>query len=72
MRETKSGELHKVKYEQYLRNQAVKVGIGRTLNVKGAPAYVINGLVIQQHSNISVFQEGVGREDTVVGLNNRG
>lgn len=44
----------------YLRNQSVKVGIGRTLYVKRAPANIIYSLIIEQHSNISVLQKGVG------------
>jgi hypothetical protein len=57
--------------DNHLRDKAVEVGVGGSFNVKGAPANIIDGLIVQKHSHISVFQEGVGREDTVVGLNNR-
>ncbi len=60
------------RHEQYLRDQSVKIGVCGALNVKGAPADIIDCLIIKQHSNISVLQNGVGREDTIVGLNNRG
>lgn len=56
----------------YLRNQTVKVGVSGAFDVQGAPADVIDGLVVEQHSHISVFKQGVSGEDTVVGLNHRG
>ena len=56
----------------YLRNKAVEVGVGGTLNVERASADVINGFIVQEDSNIGVLQERMGGEDTVVWLNNRG
>jgi hypothetical protein len=55
-----------------LRNGPVKVSIGGPLDVKGATANVVHSLVIQHDSHISVLQEGVGGENTVVGLHNGG
>ena len=55
----------------HLGDKAVEVGVGGSLNVKGAPANIIDDLIVQKYSHISVFQEGVGGEYTVVGLNNR-
>lgn len=56
----------------YLRNKAVEVGVGGTLNVERASADVINGFIVQEDSNIGVLQERMGGEDTVVWLNNGG
>lgn len=56
----------------YLRNKAVQVGVGGALNVKGAPADVINGFIIKKHCHISVLKEGMGRKDAVVGFYNGG
>ena len=53
----------------YLRHKPVEVGVGWALNVKGAAADVIDGLIVEQDSNISVLQEGMGGQDTVVWLN---
>ena len=54
----------------YLRHKPVEVGVGWALNVKGAAADVVDGLIVKQDSNISVLEEGVGGQDTVVWLNN--
>ncbi len=51
-----------------LGNQAVEVGVGGALNVQGAAANVIDGLIVKHDSNIGVLQEGVGGEHRVVGL----
>lgn len=67
-RATDSNESHA---NIYLRDKAVEVGVGGSLNVKGPPTDVIDGLIVQKYSHISVFQEGMGRQDTVVRLNNR-
>ena len=56
----------------YLRHKPVEVGVGWALNVKGAAADVVDGLVVKQDSDISVLEEGVGGQDTVVWLNNWG
>nr|CAB3461411.1 unnamed protein product [Digitaria exilis] len=50
----------------YLRHKPVEVGVGWALNVKGAAADVIDGLIVKQDSHISVLKEGVGGQDTVV------
>jgi hypothetical protein len=57
---------------QYLGYKPVEVGVGWALNVKGAAADVVDGLVVEQYGDISVLEEGVGGQDTVVWLNHRG
>jgi hypothetical protein len=52
-----------------LSNQSVEVGVSGTLNVEGTSADVVDGLVVEHESNISVFEEGVSGEHGVVGLN---
>ena len=56
----------------YLRHQPVQVGVRRTLDVKGATADVVDCLVIEKDSNISVLQKRVGGQHRVVRLNNGG
>ncbi|GIL73334.1 hypothetical protein Vretifemale_3527, partial [Volvox reticuliferus] len=53
-----------------LSNQAVQVGVGRALDVEAAAANVINSLVVEHDRHIGVLQQGVGRQDGVVWLNN--
>ncbi|BAT13425.1 Os11g0247350, partial [Oryza sativa Japonica Group] len=55
-----------------LGHKPVEVGVGWALNVEGAAADVIDGLIVEQDSDIGVLKEGVGGEDTVVWLNHRG
>jgi len=55
-----------------LGNQTIEVGVGWSLNVQGATADVVDGLIIKHDRDISVLQEGVGGEDRVVRLNNSG
>lgn len=55
-----------------LRDETVEVGVGRSLNVKGASTDVIDSFIVEEDGDISVFQERVSGEDTVVRLNNRG
>merc|ERR1712159_402527 len=55
-----------------LRDDAVQVGVGRALNVKAAAADIIDGLVVQTESHISVLQQRVGRKDVIVGLDHSG
>jgi hypothetical protein len=57
---------------QYLGHKPVEVGVGWALNVKGAAADIVDGLVVEQYGDISVLEEGVGGQDTVVWLNHRG
>jgi len=52
-----------------LGNQPVKVGVSRTLNVEVTTADVIKSFVVHLASDISVLQEGVYTEDTIVRLN---
>ena len=42
-----------------MRNQSIKVSIGPTINVKRVLANIIDSLIIEQDSNISVFEEEV-------------
>lgn len=56
----------------HLRYEAIEVGVGGALNVKGAPADVIDGFIVEEDCNVCVFEERVGGEDTVVGFDNRG
>ena len=51
-----------------LSNEAVKVGVGGTLDVQGAPTDVVHSLVVEHDSDICVLQQGVGGEHGVVGL----
>lgn len=44
----------------YLRYKAVEIGVSRALNVKGTPADVVNGLIIEKYRDVSVLKEGVG------------
>jgi len=55
-----------------LGDESVEIGVGGSLNVEVSSADVIDGLVIDHNSNIGMLEEGVGREDGVVGLNNGG
>ena len=54
-----------------LRDKAVKIAVGGSLNVKRAPANVIDSLIVKEKSHISVLQKGVSWENTVVGFNNK-
>jgi hypothetical protein len=56
----------------YLRDKAIKVCVSGTLNIKGSAANVIDGFIVEENSDISVFKEGMSRKDTVVGFNHRG
>jgi hypothetical protein len=51
-----------------LGNQSVKVGVGRSVDVEGSLANVIDGLIVEHESYIGVLKEGVGRKHRVVGL----
>merc|ERR1719381_189856 len=46
----------------------VEVGIGWPLDVQGATADVIDGLVVHHEGTVGVLQSGVGGQDGVVGL----
>ena len=55
-----------------LRDEAVEVGVGRALDVEVAAADVVEGLVVEQKVHVGVLEEGVGREDGVVRLDDGG
>mmetsp|Transcript_29500 Transcript_29500/g.47309 ORF Transcript_29500/g.47309 Transcript_29500/m.47309 type:complete len:463 (+) Transcript_29500:77-1465(+) len=55
-----------------LSNQTVEVGVGRTLDVEGSTADIVDSLVVKHNSNIGVLEKGVGGKDGVVWLNNSG
>lgn len=63
------GQGLKKKKSEYLRDEAVKVGVGGPLNVKGLAADVVNGLVVEENGNIGVLQKRVSRQNRVVRLN---
>jgi len=52
-----------------LSNKSVQVGVGWSFNVELSSADIVDSFVINHGSNISVFQEGVGTEDSVVWFN---
>ena len=52
-----------------LGNESVQVGVGWSLDVEVSSADIVNGLVIEHNGDISVLEEGVGGEDSVVWLN---
>ncbi len=49
-------------------DQTVQVGVRRALNVQRAAANVVDGLIVQHDGDVSVLQQGVGRQDRVVRL----
>ena len=51
-----------------LRDKSVEVGVGGSLDVKVSSADIVDGLVVEHDSDVSVLKEGVGGEDGVVGL----
>ncbi|RUS71735.1 hypothetical protein EGW08_020500, partial [Elysia chlorotica] len=51
-----------------LANQAVQVGVSRSLNVQVAPADVVDGLVVHHEGTVRVLQGRVSRQDRVVRL----
>ena len=55
-----------------LSNESVQVGVGGSLDIEVSSADIIDGLVVEHNGDIGVLEEGVGREDGVVGLNNSG
>jgi len=52
-----------------LANQAVKVGVRRSINVKIAATDVVDGLVVDHKGAVGVLQGGVCSQDSVVGFN---
>jgi hypothetical protein len=55
-----------------LSNKSVQVGVGGSLDIEVSSADIINGLIVEHNSDISVLEERVGRENGVVRLNNGG
>lgn len=56
----------------HLSDQSVKVGVGGSIDVQGSLADIVDGLIVEHESDISVLQQGVGGEHRVVGLNDSG
>ena len=52
-----------------LSNESVQVGVGGSLNIEVSSADIVDGFIIKHNSDISVLEEGVGSEDSVVRLN---
>jgi hypothetical protein len=55
-----------------LGDQTVKVGVGRALDVQGATADVVHGLVIDHDGDVSVLEERVSGQHRVVWLDDSG
>jgi hypothetical protein len=55
-----------------LRDQAVQVGVGRTLNIQVAAADVVQSLVVDLVGDVGVLQQGVHAQHGVVGLDDSG
>jgi len=53
-----------------LTNESVQVGVSGSFDIELSSADIVDSFVIHLASNISVFQEGVGTQDGVVGFNN--
>ena len=55
-----------------LADQAVEVGVGGAFDVEVTAAQVVDRFVVEHGGDVGVLEEGVGREDGVVGLNDGG
>merc|ERR1719201_1563684 len=55
-----------------LSDKAVEGGVSGALDVEGAAADVVDGLVVEHDGNVSVLEEGVGGEHGVVRLDDSG
>jgi len=55
-----------------LGDESVQVGVGGSLDIEVTTADIVNGLVVEHDSDISVLKEGVSGEHRVVGLNDGG
>mmetsp|Transcript_36609 Transcript_36609/g.61693 ORF Transcript_36609/g.61693 Transcript_36609/m.61693 type:complete len:458 (+) Transcript_36609:171-1544(+) len=55
-----------------LSDETVQVGVGRTLDVQGAAADIVDRLVVKHDGNVGVLEQGVGGQHAVVGLDNGG
>jgi hypothetical protein len=52
-----------------LSDESVQVGVSGSFNIELSSADIVDSFVINHGGNISVFQERVGTEDSVVGFN---
>ena len=52
-----------------LGDKSIQVCVGGSLDIEVSSADIVDGLVVEHDCNISVLEEGVGREDGVVGFN---
>ena len=55
-----------------LSDESVQVGVSGSLDVELSAADVVDGFVVEHDGHILMFQEGVGGQDGVVGLNDGG
>ena len=55
-----------------LGDESVQVGVGGSLDIEVTTADIVDGLVVEHDSDISVLKEGVSGEHGVVGLNDGG
>jgi len=55
-----------------LSDQSIEIGVIGLLNSQRSIADFVDGFVVQHESNIGMLQEGMGGQDGVVWLNNRG
>jgi hypothetical protein len=53
-----------------LGNQSVQVSVSRSLDIQVSAAHIVQGLVIQAESTVSVLKKGMGGQDVVVWLHN--
>jgi hypothetical protein len=51
-----------------LSDESVQVGVGRSLDVQVSSADIVDSFVVEHNGDISVFKEGVGGENGVVGF----
>merc|ERR1711981_222471 len=55
-----------------LGDESVEVRVGRSLNIKGSSADIVDGFVVKHDSDIGMLKKRVSGEDGVVWLNNSG
>jgi len=53
-----------------LSDKSVQVSVGGSLDIELSSADIVDGFIVEHDSDISVFEEGVSGQDTVVWLNN--
>jgi len=64
--------MEEIKRIVHLWDKPVEVGVSRTLDIEGATTYVVDGLVVQEDSYISMLQKWMSGQDAVVRLHDRG